>query len=168
MFSLKLNGCLECFFHGQSGLRQGDVMAMEVLSSCLNNKSRGGDFKFHWRTKEVCLNHIIFADDVFLFSYGNVTSVSALMSGVHQFSSFFWLIPNRAKSQCFLGNIRSEVVDSIIAITGFQRGSFPICYLGLPLITSRLLVRDCHQLVNKISARIQTWTARFLNFAGRL
>jgi len=49
-----------------------------------------------------------------------------------------------------------------------QEGKFPIRYLGVPLIFKRLKTVDCDALVSKIAARIDSWLARNLSFAGRL
>lgn len=51
---------------------------------------------------------------------------------------------------------------------GFQLGSLPFRYLRVPVILARLRKADCVALVNAIIARIQSWTHRFLSFAGRL
>ena len=47
-------------------------------------------------------------------------------------------------------------------------GHLPVKYLGVPLITSRLSYTDCKPLVDSITARIRSWTVKFLPFTGRL
>jgi O-acetyl-ADP-ribose deacetylase (regulator of RNase III) len=47
-------------------------------------------------------------------------------------------------------------------------GSLPVRYLGIPLISTRLLAVDCESLVSRITARIDSWIAKHLYFAGRL
>lgn len=174
MFSIKLNGYLEGFFKGESGLRQGDplspylfVLAMEVFSACITKCTAELGFKYHWRTAEVNLHHIIFADDVFLFNRGESNSVSILMK-VQSFASLSGLVPNREKSTCFFANVNNTVMEDILVTTGFSRGTLPICYLGLPLITTKLVSRDCVSLVSKLCHGMEMWTAIFLNFSGRL
>lgn len=128
---------------------------MEVLSTCLNKSVNTNEFSFHWRIKEVKLNHLIFADDVFLFCKGDLASVNALMHGVTLFSSISSLHINTSKSQCFLGNVNEDTTVYIMSITGFSRGSFPVKYLGLHLISTKLNSRDCIPLVNKFCDRIE-------------
>ncbi|GJX90326.1 zinc knuckle CX2CX4HX4C containing protein [Tanacetum coccineum] len=41
-------------------------------------------------------------------------------------------------------------------------------YLGVPLISSRLLYRDCKVLVEKLESRVNDWRNKFLSLAGRL
>ncbi|GAV92419.1 zf-RVT domain-containing protein, partial [Cephalotus follicularis] len=47
-------------------------------------------------------------------------------------------------------------------------GQLPVTYLGLPLITKRLTKTDCSPLVERITARTNTWVNKSLSFAGRL
>lgn len=175
MYSVKVNGSLEGYFKGESGLRQGDalspylfVLAMEVFTSCINQSTASPGFKYHWRMDGIKLSHITFADDVLLFCKGEVNSVNCLMSGVQLFSSISGLKPNMQKSDCFFGNVSCEVIQSILDTTGLSQGSFPIRYLGLPLITGKLKISDCMPLVRKLCARIEVWTSIFLSYAGRL
>lgn len=51
---------------------------------------------------------------------------------------------------------------------GLPSGSLPIRYLEIPLISTRLSATDCTPLVERITARIKSWTSRFLFFVGRL
>ena len=175
MFSIKINGSLEGYFKGNSGLRQGDplspylfVLAMEVLTQCIQLSTSSTDFKFHWRSKEVNLTHMVFADDIFLFCKGETNSVKFLKHGLDLFSDISGLKANWNKSNCFFANTSDDVKNQILQLTGFQCGSLPITYLGLPLITTKLKYQDCRPLLSKICFRIETWTSKFLSFAGRL
>ena len=68
----------------------------------------------------------------------------------------------------FLASIDDSVRDAILDMTGFRLGSLPMKYLGLLLISSKLSHYDCQPLLDKIIARIQSWTSSSLSFAGRL
>lgn len=175
MFSVKVNGALEGYFAAKSGLRQGDplspylfVIAMEVLTVCLKKFALSTDFKYHWKTKDPSITHIIFADDILLFSRGDVDSVNVLLNGVKVFSEISGLKVNPEKSAVFFGNVNQENRESILTATGFAQGNFPVTYLGLPLITSKLNARDCMPLVQKICGKLEDWTHIFLSYAGRL
>ncbi|GAV62977.1 zf-RVT domain-containing protein, partial [Cephalotus follicularis] len=50
----------------------------------------------------------------------------------------------------------------------FKEGLLPLTYLGLPLITKRLTKADCNPLVERITARINSWMSKTLSFGGRL
>ncbi|GJR10115.1 hypothetical protein Tco_0792767 [Tanacetum coccineum] len=47
-------------------------------------------------------------------------------------------------------------------------GKLPVKYLGVPLISSRILNKDCKILVEKVKNRIGDWKNKSLSFAGRL
>lgn len=94
--------------------------------------------------------------------------VSILKEGLNTFSSWSGLMPNNSKSEIFMAGGSSLLRDRIIQAPGFQEGSLPIRYLGVPIITSRLGKADCISLVNCIMARVQSWAQLFLSFASRL
>nr|GEX00614.1 reverse transcriptase domain, reverse transcriptase zinc-binding domain protein [Tanacetum cinerariifolium] len=48
------------------------------------------------------------------------------------------------------------------------QGELPVKYLGVPLISSRLLNRDCKILVEKAKNHVEDWKNKSLSFAGRL
>lgn len=161
MISIKINGSLEGFFNAKSGIRQGDplspalfVIAMEVFSSYLKGKIAASQFNYHWRTKEVELSHLLFADDILLFSKGDLNSITTLVNTVSDFSKFSRLKVNPSKCQCFFGNVDSCVIDSALTLTGFQLGVLPVKYLGLPLFSGKLSKQECLPLVSRICDRI--------------
>ncbi|KAL5861836.1 hypothetical protein ACOSQ4_003132 [Xanthoceras sorbifolium] len=51
---------------------------------------------------------------------------------------------------------------------GFQEGVLPVKYLGIPLISTKLMAVDCRVLVDRIVARVKSWTSRVLSFTRRL
>lgn len=139
MFSLKINGSLQGFLEGKSGLHQGNplspylfVLGMEVLSSCLTKAASQPGFKFHNKTESIKLTHLIFADDVLLFSRGDSQSISMLFAGVQHFSSLSGLIPNPTKSNCYFGNVPLITVQSVTHLTGFVGGNYQSNILVFP------------------------------------
>lgn len=174
MISVKINGALEGYFKGASGLKQGDplspflfVIAMEVLTACINQATQDTNFSYHWRTKETNTTHLVFADDVLLFCKGDSDSVRIILEAVKKFSGISGLIPNPAKCLSFFGNVPSMVQDYSITFSGFNRGNLPVHYLGLPLISGKLHSRDCDPLILRICQRIDSWTSKFISLAGR-
>ncbi|XP_063948027.1 uncharacterized protein LOC135152123 [Daucus carota subsp. sativus] len=171
-----INGVLEGFFQGRNGLRQGDplspylfVLSMEVLSSFLKAKLNSDDsFNFHWRTKPLQLSHVIFADDIFLFCKGESNSIRLLLDSVLQFSGVSGLQLNKEKCLGFFSCVPNNVISHTLNHYGFQLGSLPISYLGLPLITSRLNESICAPLIQRLSRKVESWTVRHLRYSGRL
>ncbi|GJY29200.1 hypothetical protein Tco_0404967 [Tanacetum coccineum] len=62
----------------------------------------------------------------------------------------------------------SHIKASILHLMPFEEGTLPIKYLGAPLISSRLVYKDCKILVERVQDRIGNWKNKSLSFAGRL
>ncbi|KAK1441009.1 hypothetical protein QVD17_06845 [Tagetes erecta] len=78
------------------------------------------------------------------------------------------LVPSIPKSTIYFCNVQEPVRMTILSIMSFVEGSLPVKYLGVPLISSRLLYKDCKILVEKLEGKILNWRNRMLSFAGRL
>ncbi|KAL0302122.1 UNVERIFIED_CONTAM: hypothetical protein Scaly_3043400 [Sesamum calycinum] len=152
-FSVSLNGAIHGFFKGGRGLRQGDpmspylfVLVMEVGSALLRYRvQQSPQFQYHWKCKDLGLINLCFADDVLLFCLKVNPSKSQI-------------IFSRAVQQ------RQQLLDCV----GFQEGSLPIKYLGIPLTSSRLTLADCRPLIDKVDTRLAGWNHQHLSYAGRL
>nr|XP_017239798.1 PREDICTED: uncharacterized protein LOC108212584 [Daucus carota subsp. sativus] len=110
----------------------------------------------------------MFADDILLFCKGDDSSIAEFMKCINLFSSCSGLRPNPNKSQVFFCNVDQAVIHNALNLTGFQLGTLPFRYLGLPLISSRVRLLDCNILIQRICNRIDSWTNGFLRFSGRL
>ncbi|XP_071740587.1 uncharacterized protein [Rutidosis leptorrhynchoides] len=92
-YSICVNGDLHGFFKGRRGLRQGDPMSpylftlvMEVLTLMLHrNISRSDEFRFHPKCDKLKIVNLCLADDLFLFSYGNASSVKVIRDSLDEF-----------------------------------------------------------------------------------
>ncbi|XP_059316204.1 uncharacterized protein LOC132067084 [Lycium ferocissimum] len=114
------------------------------------------------------ITHLCFADDLLLFARGDESSIRLLHDKFSLFSEASGLKANLAKSQVYFGGVDDNTKATILSILGYEIGELPFKYLGLPLSTKRLTILQCKPLVNKITARITTWMAKCLSYAGRL
>ena len=90
------------------------------------------------------------------------------MDELKRFENFSGLQVNNQKSVIFLAGVNDDVKNDLLNTTGFSSGSFPMKYLGVPLISTRLSHCDCQPHLDQILARIQSRTSRSLSYAGRL
>ncbi|XP_022030699.1 uncharacterized protein LOC110931622 [Helianthus annuus] len=161
---------------GKRGLRQGDpispylfTLVMEILTAILQQTVRiDSSFKFHNRCERQQIINLCFADDLFIFARGEIASARCIMKALNSFSKMSGLAPNVQKSTVFFSNVPSFVKTAILNIMPFIEGSLPVRYLGVPLISSKLLYKDCQVLVEKLEKRIMHWRNKLLSFAGRL
>uniref|UniRef100_A0A803PRU1 Reverse transcriptase domain-containing protein n=1 Tax=Cannabis sativa TaxID=3483 RepID=A0A803PRU1_CANSA len=144
-FSLFFNGSLHGFFESKRGLRQGDplspllfVIGMEYLTRIMKKVGCKKDFAFHER-----------CDGLKLFS---VTS---------------GLQPNKAKSAIYCSNMEEYEIGRVLEASGFTRQQTPFRYLGVPICTKKISKQECNVLIEKMIARIQTWSTKHISFAGR-
>jgi len=144
-YSVKINGQLHSFFPEGRGLRQGDplspylfILVMQVLQGIVKHHSRGLDFQYHWKCEQTKLAMLMFADDLLLFSHGDPSSISIMKSCLEHFSSLSSLVANPSKSDCFVLCKDPSLREAIYNASGFRRGSLPMHYLGVPLVTPHL------------------------------
>ncbi|GJW63854.1 hypothetical protein Tco_0115738 [Tanacetum coccineum] len=175
-FSINLNGSFHGHFKGKRGLRQGDplspylfTMVMEVLTLILRRKIRNSDdFRYHRFCEDLELINLCFADDLFLFSHGDDKSAKVIMEALNEFKFASGLVPSLPKSTAYFCNVLNYTKIAILQIMPFEEGSLPVKYLGVPLVPSRLVYKDCKELIEKVEGRINDWKNKSLSIAGRL
>nr|XP_016457391.1 PREDICTED: uncharacterized protein LOC107781232 [Nicotiana tabacum] len=159
-YSILINGHPTEPLNSKKGLRQGDpispflfVLVMEYFSRVLKSLGNEADFNYHPKCEKM---------------NGGVKSIQMLFDCFHEFSTTSGLSANRDKSSIYFGGVDATVQQQIIKLTGFTKGELPIRYLGVPLSTKRLSELQCQLLLEKMMGRIQSWTAKFLSYAGRV
>ncbi|XP_039021885.1 uncharacterized protein LOC120154136 [Hibiscus syriacus] len=162
-------------FKGAKGLRQGGplspilfVLVMNVLSNLLNKAADKGIIGFHYKCKKIGLTHLTFADDLLIFYKGNLESAVGIITVLYSFYEIYGLELNALKCEIFTAGISAPSVDNIINFTGFKHGLLPVKYLGIPLVTRKLSLKDCQPLIDKIKDKLHKWSRMKLSYAGRL
>ncbi|GJR97507.1 putative reverse transcriptase domain, reverse transcriptase zinc-binding domain protein [Tanacetum coccineum] len=154
-FSININGDLNEYFKGKRGLRQRDLISpylftlvMEILTLILKCKIRKDDaFKYHNKCDKQKIVNICFTDDLILFVRAEVHSAKITFDVLEEFKEASGLVPSTPKSTVFLCNVLDQVKSSILNLMPFEEGILPIKYLGVPLISTRLLHKDCKILL---------------------
>ncbi|XP_074291417.1 uncharacterized protein LOC141618208 [Silene latifolia] len=174
-YSLSINGSIEGYFPGKRGLRQGDplspylfVICMEILSRLLRKLPTHPGFSYHPKCVKLNLTHLVFADDLLVFTRGDLPSVLAVASCLNTFAGYSGLIANPMKTCLYFGGVPQHLKQLILQETHFTEGDFPFRYLGLPLHTSRLTNAMYYPLLEKIRARILHWANHYLSYAGKI
>ena len=141
---------------------------MNVLYNFLDIATAHGIFKFHPKCKKINLTHLYFANDLLIFTKGELNSVVGVQRILELFYTYSGLRLNCEKSELFSTGIQREELESIHQATDFKIGALLVRYLGVPLVTRRFTAKDYEPLVRVITARINAWAVRFLSYAGRL
>ncbi|GJZ00797.1 hypothetical protein Tco_0518226 [Tanacetum coccineum] len=175
-FSININGSLHGYFKGRRGLRQGDplspylfTLVMKVLTLMLHRRVReSSNFTYHRYCSKLDLINLCFADDLFLFAHGDVNSAMVIKEALDEFKDASGLIPSMPKSTDYFCNVLNHTKLSILHFLPFEEGRLPVKYLGVPLVSSRLIFRDYKDLIEKVQNRINDWKNNSLSIAGRL
>ena len=174
-FSMSINGELAGFFKGKKGLRQGDcispylfIMVMEALSKILEKAAVQGKIKLHPKCEDPKVTHLLFADDLLIFSDGSRLSLARISPVMMDFKNMSGLEMNPSKSEIFFGGFNDSEVAALSGISGFKQGIFPTRYLGLPLNPGRLTLSTLQPLIDKITGKLHSWTVKYLSFAGKI
>ncbi|XP_074304929.1 uncharacterized protein LOC141639780 [Silene latifolia] len=143
-------------------------ISMEYLTRVLEYATQTWFFRYHPMCGALRLNHLLFADDLLMFSKGDVKSIMLLLRAFATFSATSGLKVNAAKSEVVFSGVPTDVRSDILQISGFKEGALPFRYLGIPIQLGRLTKQDCNILVERIVARIRGMGARKLSYVGRL
>ncbi|XP_074266196.1 uncharacterized protein LOC141588663 [Silene latifolia] len=91
-----------------------------------------------------------------------------LLKGVATFSKASGLCLNKDKSAAYFNGVHNTIVNEIIQVSGFQKGTMPFRYLGVLIPAKRISKNEGQQIIDRIVKRIRSWEARHLSYAGKL
>ncbi|GJV22742.1 hypothetical protein Tco_1375437 [Tanacetum coccineum] len=144
-FSICINGSLHGYFKGKRGLRQGDplspylfTLVMEILTLMIRRRVQATDS----------------------FTYHYVNSARVIMDALDEFKQVSGLTPSIPKSMVYFCNVLNHVKLSIMQILPFEEGRLPVKYLGVPLVSSRLIFCDCKELIEKCHGNMRRGQAK--------
>eukprot|EP00253_Pinus_taeda_P008403 PITA_08403 len=121
-FAVHFNGATSPFFKGQRGLRQGCplspllfLLVAEGLSQLILKAKREGTVKGLEVAVNMFISHLLFIDDILLFSNGNMTEIKELKKILELFMKATGMLMNYRKSQLILeGFNRLNLIKSVL------------------------------------------------------
>ncbi|KAK4389933.1 Retrovirus-related Pol polyprotein from type-1 retrotransposable element R2 [Sesamum angolense] len=126
--TVTLNGSLHGFSPGKKGLRQGDpmspvlfILCMEFFSRLIKMNTSNSDFNFHPKCEKLKITHLLFADDLMLFSRRDLPSIHILMECLQEFRDVSSLAVNTSKSSIFTAGIQNDVLPGLRPSFGILR-----------------------------------------------
>ncbi|KAF7127131.1 hypothetical protein RHSIM_Rhsim11G0000600 [Rhododendron simsii] len=103
-----------------------------------------------------------------IFCKGEIPSIKQIRNALAEFEALSGLSASPGKSSAFFSGVNVRVKETMLQELGFQEGSLPVRYLGVPLLSTKLKAVDCQGLVDSIFAKTKCWTNRDLTYAGRV
>ncbi|XP_059285750.1 uncharacterized protein LOC132039236 [Lycium ferocissimum] len=143
------------------------VICMEYFSRIMGVVANQEGFKYYTKCSSLKLNHLIFADDVLLFSKSAFQAILLTLRGLRTFSDASGLYTSAPKSSIFSANMTTQEVTDLCEMTGYSKGTLPFKYLGVPISPKKISKMDCEVLIDKLTTRIRSWGSRHLSYAGR-
>ncbi|KAL9688157.1 hypothetical protein QQ045_032572 [Rhodiola kirilowii] len=130
-FSVLINGGLEGYFSSSRGLHQGDpispylfTLVMEVLSRIFGKMRQSNVFEFHSNCARISLSHLMFADDVIIFSKADWGSLLKIKEALALFHGWSGLDVNVNKSEMYFRGCDDTRKLVLAHTAGFQMESF--------------------------------------------
>lgn len=179
------NKCVFCCSHKRGGLSflpqperaqtRLSLIPSPVLISCrglsrlLLSAKRSCDLKGIEVATNLFISHLLFVDDILLFSNGSREDVSQLKSSLDLFLKAIGMSINAQKSSIAHEGLSSMDLDRIATSLPYEvlpMGD-SLKYLGFPL-NSDSKNQDWNWLLSKIEKRINLWSYKWLSRTGRL
>ncbi|XP_074305953.1 uncharacterized protein LOC141641182 [Silene latifolia] len=110
---------------------------MEMLSRFLRKLNSKPLVSLHPKCSKLHLTHLVFADDLMIFTRGDVPSVKGVVELLDKFTSWCGLRANITKTEIYFGGVSNTIKAQILQDTGFVEDSFPFRYLGIPLNSAK-------------------------------
>lgn len=111
-FAVLINGATSPFFHSERGLRQGCslspllfLLVAEGFIRFLKLACLEGEFKGIAISQVLSITHLLFVDDILIFSDGSRRSMGTLIRGLELFHIATGMAINEAKSTISWSNI---------------------------------------------------------------
>lgn len=141
---------------------------MNVLSHMLKKAAEDFKINYHHKCRNAKLTHLSFADDLLIFIDGSLPSLQAVLQVLKEFEQRSGLAVSMHKSNFFTSGLTQCEIDTIQASTGMPVSSLSVRYLGVPLNSSKPSLSNCEGMIQQIKAKLSSWSAKALSFAGRL
>ncbi|XP_042477679.1 uncharacterized protein LOC122059038 [Macadamia integrifolia] len=174
--SILVNGGPQGFFGMERGLRQGDSISLmlfiiveEVLTRGLSRLVQENNLKtIHGPRGFPTPAHILFADNIFIFSNASSRYVCNLRDFLLKYHEFSRQSINFEKSKLFLGKIASSCKQSIDATLGIPICNFTTRYLGVEIFKGRVKKEALLPVMDRMKGRLAGWKGKLLSMAGKV
>ena len=175
--AILISGAASSFFSPKRGLRQGFplspllfLLAVEGISLMIHNAKIQGSLKGIEAAENFWVTHLLFVDDIILFSNGSLEDCKTLKRIMDLFLKATGLCINEKKSSLTCTGMSREMMCSVKMVLNFDVKELEdtFKYLGFLLNPDNYKNKDWNWILAKIESKLKHWSFRWLSRAGRL
>lgn len=113
---------------------------------------------------EVCISHLLYADDILIFKNGAESSLTQLVELLRAYERSSGQQISQAKSGFYIHDKYQQCSTVISRVTGPGHGSFPITCPGVSIFHGRAKTVYFEYLVDKVQKLLDGWKTSTLSF----
>ncbi|KAI0519669.1 hypothetical protein KFK09_007123 [Dendrobium nobile] len=170
-FSIIINVKNSKWINAQSEFRHGCplspylfIMCSQLMSNSL--KQTGQTFGIKVSPRGPRITHLLYADDVLIFSHVSMALATALKAIVEDFCKWTGQRINVSKSQIIFGKVvRYPIEKKIARVIGFKVVK-EMSYLGIKMSLNRLKMADFQEVLSNVMDRLNAWGKKSLSMGG--
>ncbi|KAM3305730.1 hypothetical protein P3S67_012597 [Capsicum chacoense] len=99
---------------------------------------------------------------------GDLPSLNLIMSKLDTYEKISGKMINTRKSGFIVSsNFPVDCITDVQNITGFSQLQFPLHYLGCPIYKGKNKIVYYHNMIAKVSNKLQGWQGKLLSFRGK-
>ena len=174
-FSVLINGVPKGLIQPQRGLRQGCplspylfILCAKVFSNLLNQAGRKNLIKGLNFSKELSINHLLFADDSLISSRATTKDCSNLKKIFDSYAAASGQIVNYEKSSMlFSESTQPAQIASIKNLFQLHVVSKHEKYLGLPSMVGRKKLSFFNDIKLRVLSKISNWNSKLFSRGGK-
>jgi hypothetical protein len=114
------------------------------------------------------LSILQYSDNMILFMERNINQAQNIKLLLSTFLQMSGLKSNFHKSEIFCFGRAKDEERQYEQLFGNQIGSYPFCYLGIPMHYRKLSNKDWEQIEERIEKKLSSWKGKYLSVGGRL
>ncbi|PKU66819.1 Putative ribonuclease H protein [Dendrobium catenatum] len=172
-FSIIINVNNSKWINAHSGFRQGCPLSPYLFILCsqlLSNsmEQRGQSLGIHISPRGPKITHLLYVDDVLIFSLASTTLAKSMKNIVEDFYKWTGQIVNFSKSQVMFANmVRYTLRKKITKVLGIKMVK-EMKYLGVNIFLRRPKMADFQELLSNVMDRLHAWSKKSLSLGGKI
>ncbi|VVB09120.1 unnamed protein product [Arabis nemorensis] len=161
-------GCIEMPTSLVSVIELQSLMPFRCSESQIQDILKQNIIRLHHLCMAPPLTHLLFANDLLVFSDGARHSLTSTAEVMSSFKLMSGLDMNASKSKIFFGGYMEIEQAVLSSLSGIKLGSFPTRYSGLSLNPARISFATLQPFIERVTSKLHSWTVKLLSFAGKI